>query len=198
MAGLRGVETPKVKPRGDRYSKGRRPDFLTRKQAIAFDKARRNFNRRIDYKVSKWQKIYPDATMEELARLGVVPWKYSKTLSDLEDKGQYQYLMKLFRSTKTKKYKAQFRKDMRERLKDVIAQAYFPSPEQMADIERIIDGMTEDELIRFNYDNAGMIGDLYDAYVENKEDDGLIDADQYEERLEDLMEALAPYRKGRA
>lgn len=189
---MAGIAKSKVKK--DKYSKSKRPSFLTHKQAIDYEKARRNYNRRVDYNVKKWQKLYPGATMEELARLGVVPWKVSKTFNQLKNKTEYTSMRKLFNYTKTKKYKSEFKRDMKNRLKYVIDESYFPSPQLRQEIDSIINKMTADDLVRFNYDNAGLIGDLYHVYVENKDTD-MIDADQYESSLDHLMKALRKYKR---
>lgn len=178
----------------DRFSKGKRPSFLTRQQAVEYERARRNYNRRVDYHVRKWQKQYPGATAEELGRLGVVPWKIGKTVGELENKKEYANLRKLFNYTKTKKYRNKLKSDMKDRLKYVVDEAYFPPPELRQEIDSIINKMSSDDLVRFNYDNAGLIGDVYHAYVENKEMDA-VDADQYESRLNEFMTALRKFKK---
>lgn len=188
--GHRGVSIPKGKTR---FSKGVRPSFLSRKEAEEYDEMRKAYNRSIQRQVRRYQKEYgEDVDLDKLSRTGVIPYKVKKNLTDLEDRREYVTLKRMMKRYRTKEYKAGKLKDMRKRLKRVVAEGYQPGDDLRRAINRIIDKTSVDDIVDFYFRSKDVVGDVFDAYKENMTE-GALDTDAFADRLEELLESLEPY-----
>lgn len=201
LAQVAGIRTPKVasayvKSRTDKYSKGRRPEFLSRSQAMAFDKARRNYNARINYRIRQYMERNPGMTREQILRTGIVDIPMYKRLNELKNKSEYSKLMAMMRKSKTKKWKGMRSKELRDTLYDVIAEAYYPSPAELREIRGILNGMTDQEIVEFRWNNKALVKSFFYAYDVNFNGaEGAVSADEMEQGRKDVLDALRKYKK---
>ena len=170
---------------------------LTKKQSENFKRAKKNYNARVRYAVNKWRnKTGLDLSYEVLARTQVVPIKMHKNVSDIKNASEYQNLMKIMKQDKTKKYKKQRGRDIRDNLVYVIENAYYPSPEQDAEMKRLIGKMSDEDIINFRLINKNMVADYFEAYKANMYGGGIADADKYTDDMEAVMQALRDASSG--
>lgn len=168
---------------------------LTKAQRAKFSKEKKNYNARVKYQVEKWQKKYPGMDAEAIMRTGIVPWKMTKKLTDIKTKGEYDALMKIMRQSKTKKHANMVKKETRETLKDVLDYAYFPSPQERAEMFKIIDQMTSDELMDFRLSNPQLVKNYFVTYDIEYNGADLEMPEDRQAGLDKVMEALRKYKK---
>lgn len=201
IAQVAGIKTPKlvsatIKARTDKYSKGRRPSFLSRSQAMAFDKARRNYNARVNYRIRRIMTQNPGMTREQVLRTGVVDLPMYKKLNEIKSKNEYSKLMGLMRKSKTKKWKGMRSRELRDTLYDVIAEAYYPSPAELEEIRGILRGMSDEDIVAFRWENKDLVRSFFYAYDVNFNGaDGALSADELEQGRQDVLNALRKYKK---
>ena len=170
---------------------------LTKKQSENFKRAKKNYNARVSYAVNKWRnKTGLDLSYETLARTQVIPIKMHKKASDIKNASEYQNLMKIMKQDKTKKYRKERGRAIRNNLVYVIENAYYPSPEQDAEIKRLIGKMSDEDIIKFRLTNTTMVTDYFEAYKSNMYGGGIADADKYTDDMEAVMQSLRDASSG--
>lgn len=185
-----------VKSKTDKYSKGRRPSFLSRSQAMSYDRARRNYNARVNYRVRQYMAANPGMTREQIIRTGIVDIPMYKKLGEIKNKSEYDTLMKMMRKSKTKKWKAMRSRELRETLYDVIAEAYHPSPAELSEIKSILSQMSDAEIVEFRWNNKTLVRSFFYAYDVNFNGaEGSVSADEMEAGRKAVLEALRKYKR---
>ena len=165
---------------------------ITKKQAEEFSRVKKNYNARIGYGVRKWNKMLAEpASYEVLSRTQVVPVKMYKKASEITTKKEYTALMKIMRQDKTKKYKAKRSSDIRDTMVYVIENAYFPTPEELARLKKLVARMTDEDIIRFRLENKDLVGDYFEAY--KKTIDASWGSAGDESRMDGLLAVLEGY-----
>lgn len=167
-------------------------NVITKKQAEEFSRVKKNYNARIGYSVRKWNKILAEpASYEVLSRTQVVPVKMYKKASEITTKKEYTALMKIMKQDKTKKYKAKRSSDIRDTMVYVIENAYFPTPEELARLKKLVARMTDEDIIRFRLENKDLVGDYFEAYKKTIDDSWGSAGD--ESRMDGLLAVLEGY-----
>ena len=167
-------------------------NVITKKQAEEFSRVKKNYNARIGYSVRKWnKKLAEPASYAVLSRTQVVPVKMYKKASEITTKKEYTALMKIMRQDKTKKYKAKRSSDIRDTMVYVIENAYFPTPEELARLKKLVARMTDEDIIRFRLENKDLVADYFEAYKKTIDDSWGSAGD--ESRMSGLLAVLEGY-----
>lgn len=170
---------------------------LTKAQRAKFSREKKNYNARVKYQVDKWTSKFPKMDAEDVMRTGIVPWKMTKRVTEIKNKAEYDALMKLMRQSKTKKHARLVSKETRETLKDVLDYAYFPSPEERAEMFSIIDKMTPDEIMEFRLGNPELVKNYFITYDIEYNGADLEMPEDRQTGLNKVMDALRVYKKGK-
>lgn len=176
-------------------SKGIRPSFLTKKQAESFQTLKRRYNDRIRKAETRAAERY-GVTRMQVRQTGVYGIPVGKRLTDIRNKREYDYLMKMMRGSSTKKYRAQVSHELRDTLFDVLRYAYMPGPEGENFLRSVVFKMTDAEIMEFRFSNPYLVKDFFELYKANLYEGGA-DLGDMKEGWEKLRTALEPYRKGR-
>ena len=185
-------------PRRTSWRKDQIPSFLTPWQAYSYEKARRQYNDRIAYDRMKWVKRYPElAEVDEKGRhyvlkiKGVVANPNQVTLGQLKSKTEYQKLMEWMRYSKTPKYRRMRELQYRGAFVSLVKGAYLLTPEQTAEVERMAESMSVDDLIRFQLermpDDMQTVFDFYKAHAKKG------DASSFERQAQELLDNMRSY-----
>lgn len=167
-------------------------NVITKKQAEEFSRVKKNYNARIAYSVRKWnKKLAEPASYQVLSRTQVVPVKMYKKASEITTKKEYTALMKIMKQDKTKKYKAKRSSDIRDTMVYVIENAYFPTPEELARLKKLVARMTDEDIIRFRLENKDLVADYFEAYKKTIDDSWGSAGD--ESRMDGLLAVLEGY-----
>ena len=160
--------------------KGRRPSFLSKKEAEEYIKLRKNYNAYLARDSRKWLKKYGvegKITREDLERAGIIGYRIVNRLEDLKDRKAFLASRKLMKSRNTKPWKA-FRLDqMKMRLYTIVTEAYGASDDDKEILSRLIQDMTQEDLVDFYFAHKALNSDMFLKYRRNKEM-GIIEGDQ--------------------
>ena len=174
---------PKKTKSGKKLSpsdKGRRPAFLSKKEAEEYIKLRKNYNAYLARDSRKWLKKYGvegKITREDLERAGIIGYRIVNRLEDLKDRKAFLASRKLMKSRNTKPWKA-FRLDqMKMRLYTIVTEAYGASDDDKEVLSRLIQDMTQEDLVDFYFAHKALNSDMFLKYRRNKEM-GIIEGDQ--------------------
>lgn len=171
---------------------GKVPGFLRKSEVEYFRRVKKTYNQRIDRAVKEWQRFDERATYESLVRQGLVPPKFAKALGDYTSRKQIFRAIKAMEETGTAEWKEGQTDSMRGRMKNVIDMAYAPDPEIMDVINKVIDRMSKQDIVKFSNNNPQIVADYYAKYKEHMEG-GVVDADAYLQNVDDLLAALGPF-----
>lgn len=171
-------------------SKGVRPDFLSKEQAERYQRNRRNYNQRIYRAESKLAKRL-GTTRTSIRRTGYTGIPNAISLTEIKSKAQYEALLKLMRTQKTKKFKRETQAKFKSTLFDILDSAFAPPPDLRMWIRDTIRGMTPEEIIEFRIDNKNLVRDFFYTYDQAKE--SMYDKPEMERQWRDLTEALSEY-----
>lgn len=187
----------KVAKKPGRTDKGRRPAFLSKKEADEYIKLRKNYNAYLARDARKWLKKYGmegKITREDLERAGIIGYRITTRLEDLKDRKAFLGARKLMRNRHTKAGKT-FRLDqMRMRLYTIVTEAYGASDDEKEILSALIQNMGEEELADFYFNHKGLNNDMFLKYRRNKEM-GIIEGDQAS--INEVMGILLAYQTKR-
>lgn len=176
------VKTKKTKS-GKKLSptdKGRRPSFLSKKEAEEFIRLRKNYNAYLARDARKYLKKYGmegKITREDLERAGIIGYRVVNKLEDLKDRKAFVASRKLMKSRNTKPWKTFRLEQMRMRLYTIVTEAYGASDDDKEILSRLIQDMTEEDLVDFYFSHKALNSDMFLKYRRNKEM-GIIEGDQ--------------------
>lgn len=160
--------------------KGRRPVFLTKKEAEEFVKLRKNYNAYLARDARKYLKKYGmegKITREDLERAGIIGYRVVNRLEDLKDRKAFLASRKLMKSRNSKPWKTFRLEQMRMRLYTIVTEAYGASDDDKEILSRLIQDMTEEQLVDFYFSHKSLNSDMFLKYRRNKEM-GIIEGDQ--------------------
>ncbi len=163
-----------------RTDKGRRPVFLSKKEAEEYIRLRKNYNTYLAKDARKWLKKYGmegKITREDLERAGIIGYRVINRLEDLKDRKAFLASRKLMKSRNTRPWKT-FRLDqMRLRLYTIVTEAHGASDDDKEILSRLIQDMSEEDLVDFYFAHKSLNSDMFLKYRRNKEM-GIIEGDQ--------------------
>ena len=197
---VRPKMTKPVKKPGKRLSvtdKGRRPDFLTKKEAEEYIKLRKNYNAYLAKDARKYLKKYgaeDKMTREDLERAGIVGYRIVTKLGDLKDRKAFLSTRKLMKSRNTKAWKNFRQEQMKMRLYTIVAEAYGASDDEKEILSALIQNMSEEDLADFYITHKTLNSDMFLKYRRNKEM-GLIEGNQAS--INEVMGILLAYQTKR-
>ena len=160
--------------------KGRRPVFLTKKEAEEYIKLRKNYNAYLARDARKYLKKYGmegKITREDLERAGIIGYRVVNRLEDLKDRKAFLASRKLMKSRNSKPWKTFRLEQMRMRLYTLVTEAYGASDDDKEILSRLIQDMTEEQLVDFYFAHKSLNSDMFLKYRRNKEM-GIIEGDQ--------------------
>lgn len=197
---VRPKMTKPVKKPAKRLSvtdKGRRPDFLTKKEAEEYIKLRKNYNAYLAKDARKYLKKYgaeDKMTREDLERAGIVGYRIVTKLGDLKDRKAFLSTRKLMKSRNTKAWKNFRQEQMKMRLYTIVAEAYGASDDEKEILSALIQNMSEEDLADFYITHKTLNSDMFLKYRRNKEM-GLIEGNQAS--INEVMGILLAYQTKR-
>jgi hypothetical protein len=193
-------KTKPVKKPAKRLSvtdKGRRPDFLTKKEAEEYIKLRKNYNAYLAKDARKYLKKYgveDKMTREDLERAGIIGYRIVTKLGDLKDRTAFLTARKLMKSRNTKAWRNFRQEQMKMRLYTIVTEAYGASDDEKEILSALIQNMTEEELVDFYIAHKSLNSDMFLKYRRNKEM-GLIEGNQAS--INEVMGILLAYQADR-
>lgn len=164
-------------------------------QIRTFESAARNYNRRRQTVIEKWKdRIDDDDPAGVLARAQVIGAKWTTRIESIESAEEYNAALRIMRQDKTKGYQTQRRRRMQDVMEKAVLEgfAFNNKSKEWKEANRIIKGMSTEEITAFRLDYPKMIQDMFHRY---SGEGGILNADALADERQTLLLRLREYDK---